>query len=277
MFPFRKKEKKDAQPDLDTIKATENVNTSEVIEENDSILNSEPCEANGSGDDGDVSENPCEPFDTETAEIESSPSEDSQNIEGAFVIKTKTEGSTPLLESIEYEKLLELHPFLSEVAPKKFTQSTLVIMPESADTITDHISWGKNTSDNMYEQGGIIIGRVYRISKDVIVGIAEAAIPAETNSANPAYLKMDTDAWSKMLDTYDERYKCNGLLVVGWYHTHPNSLSVFMSSTDQATQRAFFNQDWHFAVVLNPQKRKAGCFVSADSTLCSYLPKKFVV
>ena len=277
MFPFNKGKRQKVQIDeINTSKNTDTGTCSEGAVSNEEQQVQESSETAVLTDGGtdlvndqhlEKSAAPCE---------EVSGNGDEQCTKGKFVIKAKTEGSAPLLEDIDYGKLLELYPYLQEAAPEELTRSTLIFTPVSSMTIAEHISWGKNTGDNKFEQCGIIIGRAYRIGKEVVVGVAEAALPADTSSANPAYLKMDTGAWAKMLDIYDEKYKDDGALVLGWYHTHPNSLSVFMSSTDQATQRAFFNQDWHFAAVLNPQKRKIGCFISADSTPCSCLSKKFM-
>lgn len=73
----------------------------------------------------------------------------------------------------------------------------------------------------------------------------------------------------------DEQYRNQGQYVIGWFHTHPNSLDVFMSRTDMDTQRNFFNQDWHFSVVLNPHRRLIACFNSMDANICRFYPVNF--
>ena len=86
---------------------------------------------------------------------------------------------------------------------------------------------------------------------------------------------MGTETWAKMLKVYDERYKNDGLYVIGWFHTHPNDLPVFMSPTDMRTQKHFFNEQWHFSLVLNPHRRLAACFHSAAAMKCDYYPHCF--
>jgi len=66
-----------------------------------------------------------------------------------------------------------------------------------------------------------------------------------------------------------------GRFVVGWFHTHPNSLPAFMSGTDRATQRSFFSAGWHFALGLNPHRRLAACFHAADADPCALAPQDF--
>ena len=60
-----------------------------------------------------------------------------------------------------------------------------------------------------------------------------------------------------------------GLQVIGWYHTHPGGLSVFMSGTDRATQRRHFSADWHFALVLNPHRQSIRAFHGPECLECS--------
>lgn len=56
--------------------------------------------------------------------------------------------------------------------------------------------------------------------------------------------------------------------VIGWYHTHPNNLGVFMSGTDQRTQATFFSANWQFAIVLNPHRLQWKAFAGEQATEC---------
>jgi hypothetical protein len=53
------------------------------------------------------------------------------------------------------------------------------------------------------------------------------------------------------------------LAIIGWYHSHPG-LGVFMSGTDRSTQKAFYNQPWNLAIVVDPIARKTGWFRGGD-------------
>jgi hypothetical protein len=44
------------------------------------------------------------------------------------------------------------------------------------------------------------------------------------------------------------------LAVLGWWHTHPNSLDVFLSSTDMETIRLKYYKPEKYSMVLNPHR-----------------------
>lgn len=195
---------------------------------------------------------------------------------GSFVIKSKPENKQAnIVKKTSLEQLYTIYPTLEEIADlKKIKLPVLFISEEAEKEIKAHIFWNETTDSNVCEQGGILVGRPFMI-KNGILGVAEHVIPAKPSIASAAYLEMGTDTWEQMLDVYDEKYKDQGLYVIGWFHTHPNSLSVFMSGTDMGTQRNFFNQDWHFSVVLNPHRRLIACFHSANANKCLFYPADF--
>jgi len=215
--------------------------------------------------------------------VEKADNEDATNAEVAqqhskssFVIKKRTSEKDAILQSVDISQLIEKYPALNSIKDLANLNSPLLVISECAEKgIKKHIAWGKITKTNMCEQGGILVGRPFLVGESVL-GIVEYAIPAEIKRASSAYLEMGTETWTKMLDIYDEHYKENGLYIIGWFHTHPNDLPVFMSSTDMGTQRAFFNQDWHFSIVLNPHRHLIACFNSAKADKCKYYPSNFV-
>lgn len=173
----------------------------------------------------------------------------------------------------------EISEYFTDELIEKISEinSPLLIISECAEReIKEYISWGTRTSNNVYEQGGILIGKPFLIDEKVI-SVAEHAIQADLSRSNESYLKMGTESWKKMLDVYDEEYRAKGLYVVGWFHTHPNNLPVFMSNTDLKTQQAFFNQNWHFSMVLNPHKCLIACFNSGNADKCSYYLNDLVI
>lgn len=215
--------------------------------------------------------------DLSIAETQLSTSEETVSAKGNFVIKRKPSDKTvDIVRKIDIEQLLLEYPALEDIKDIDKMEHPLLYISEQAEReIKEHISWDKKTSVNVYEQGGILIGKPFLIGKSIL-GIVECVIPAKLSQASAAYLEMGTETWGKMLDIYDENYKDKGLYVIGWFHTHPNSLSVFMSFTDMETQRGFFNQDWHFSVVLNPHRRLIACFNSANADKCDYYPSDFI-
>jgi proteasome lid subunit RPN8/RPN11 len=151
-------------------------------------------------------------------------------------------------------------------------QENAVFLTRNAQNLLwEHIGWGKKTKTNIVEQGGLLIGSPYQVN-DNFISVAESIIPGESTSSNAAYLELGNDAWSKMLEEFDSRFAEKEYKIIGWYHTHPNSLGVFMSGTDMATQRRFFNKKWHFAVVLNPHTKKYKAFYSEKGPECRIVP-----
>ena len=195
-----------------------------------------------------------------------------------FVIKKRTEasGDAGPLRPLDVEKVLAEYPELTFLPNLWDVKTPVLVFTENAErTIKKHISWGKKTRENVYEQGGILIGRPFSLPGGGVLGLAEHAIPAVLSRASSAYLEMGTETWMRMLNIYDAQYKDKGLNVIGWFHTHPNSLPVFMSATDMGTQRTFFYQNWHFSAVMNPHQHLLACFCSAQAVSCGYYPQDY--
>lgn len=172
------------------------------------------------------------------------------------------------------ERVLPEALFEDEGEVRHATDSShyLVLVGESAQQLLDHVGWGRRTATNGVEQGGILLGRIYRDpERKQVVGVVHAAIPGQGAQGSTTGLRMDTTVWAAMLGRLDQLRKDDqrDLHVVGWYHTHPNELGVFMSATDQETQSRFFNQDWHFSLVLNPHRRYFEVFHGRDSIRCA--------
>ena len=161
--------------------------------------------------------------------------------------------------------------------PKSYTgpqsHSILCISQKAKIQIWQHIGWGeKNSAINTNEQGGILLGNVYRdTEKSIVHGLVTQVVTTDLAQGKPAYLKMTHEAWSQMLNDADFIIDANpdkDLQVIGWYHTHPNNLDVFMSGTDLNTQQKFFYQKWHYAVVLNPHREYWRVFIGAEAKEC---------
>lgn len=143
----------------------------------------------------------------------------------------------------------------------------LYITKSAFKTISDHIEWDRHTNENVVEQGGILLGNAFHDSATgIIYAIAERAIPGKLARGTSGYLEVTHETWKEMLDYVDQLN--TGLQVIGWYHTHPNNLDVFMSGTDRATQARLFGNDWQFAIVLNPHKRIWRAFFGSLSHEC---------
>jgi hypothetical protein len=148
----------------------------------------------------------------------------------------------------------------------------LYISKEAMSHIGSHIGWGKMTQHNCIEQGGILLGQVFRDSVNgVTYGVADVAVAALSARGSSVHLEMTHDTWKEMLASVDqllEQSPQRDLQVIGWYHTHPNGLQVYMSGIDRETQGRLFAHDWQFAVVLNPQKERWRAFFGHAAQEC---------
>lgn len=143
----------------------------------------------------------------------------------------------------------------------------LYVMPSAAKAILDHIHWGERHSVNTVEQGGYLLGTVFKDEEqNISVCRVEAAVPAMDARGTGAFLvieKSDLMAAHTVCDKLNcDRSADSQLRFVGWFHTHPNGLDVFMSGTDRHTQSSMFSGEDAFAIVMNPHRRIWKCYRS---------------
>ncbi|MCP5008000.1 MAG: hypothetical protein GY941_29310 [Planctomycetes bacterium] len=122
--------------------------------------------------------------------------------------------------------------------------------------IQQHTEWGKHTPENLVEQGGVLLGHAYVDEDDIIYGVVEDVVAGRLARGTAAYLEVSHETWKDMFDHVDilNQKQDSRSHVLGWYHTHPGMLDVFMSGTDRNTQERLFGNEWQFALVLNPQR-----------------------
>ena len=128
---------------------------------------------------------------------------------------------------------------------------------------------------NHKEQGGWLIGRYLRNEMGCpIQAEVTHVLEAKTECRYPGYIE-----WSALEEIrlqqefFDMQEKiaitdpraAEELSVIGWWHTHPNDLPVFMSGTDMETQRLKYFKPEKYAVVLNPHKGIWRAFAGADA------------
>lgn len=102
---------------------------------------------------------------------------------------------------------------------------------------------------------GLLLGEVWewRSSRYTVV----RAVATTDLKNSPAKVKFDPDALPKLflqLDGAGFDY-----VVVGWYHSHPGH-TCFLSRTDLDTQKSFFNEPYHSAVVIDPVTMEISAF-----------------
>jgi proteasome lid subunit RPN8/RPN11 len=100
------------------------------------------------------------------------------------------------------------------------------------------------------EVAGILLGTT---SKDnQIIKVSHIAIARDEDSS-PVHFKFTYSVWDDLIDQMERfsRKAGESLLLLGWYHTHPN-MAVFLSRYDLRTHRDF-HRPYQFALVLAPK------------------------
>lgn len=164
------------------------------------------------------------------------------------------DGSLEQLLSVEEQGTYDQVP--AEFPASGSRTVILYILPSAFEELNREIQWRASTRQNQREQGGILVGRVFRNSQDQVCGAVEHIIPS-IKSGTATYIQFSHDDWIAMYREFDEKYAAREdstrLSIIGWYHTHPN-MPVRMSSIDKNTHTSFFSKAWQFSAIFNPQK-----------------------
>lgn len=149
----------------------------------------------------------------------------------------------------------------------KYPAGYLIFNKYSIRKLTEALEWGEYTKKNVVEQGGILLGTI-SLYGDEIYCFVEDILLAKTKG-RPAFVEFTKDMWNDMqkeLSTInEERDEKSKLVIIGWFHTHPNDLGVFMSGTDMETQRLNFPLEWQASLVMNPHKDLLRVFFGRDA------------
>jgi proteasome lid subunit RPN8/RPN11 len=144
----------------------------------------------------------------------------------------------------------------------------LILHSRVVGDIFDFIEWDTGMrTDICVEQGGILLGRRYYDSeKGIHFAVVSKAITAEKAIGSSGHLEITHECWRDMHEKKDAYNGESGedAIIVGWFHTHPNGLSCFMSGTDRNTQNLFFDGDNTYSIVINPQRHLLKAFRSKE-------------
>jgi proteasome lid subunit RPN8/RPN11 len=78
------------------------------------------------------------------------------------------------------------------------------------------------------------------------------------NSATRVSVKFGEEAFPDLAKCISEARK-SGKIMVGWAHAHPG-FGCFLSGTDLKTQKAYFNESFSFALVIDPLRNEKQVF-----------------
>ncbi|WP_375561058.1 Mov34/MPN/PAD-1 family protein [Bernardetia sp. OM2101] len=152
---------------------------------------------------------------------------------------------------------------------------SIFLHKEAFEVIKNHIGFGNDTQDNQVEQGGLLFGEVIEYqnaqNETKFIGIVNYALAATTAEGSMRHLHFNHATWHSLLEEQDKiEEKDSKKQLIGWYHTHPRHLEVYFSHIDKENHLTFFDKDWHFGLVLNPQRKEIKCFLGNkfEEVLC---------
>jgi len=125
------------------------------------------------------------------------------------------------------------------------------IAPEVEATVLAHLR------AHDVEQGGLLVGDAFAdpATGDVLHVRLLASAAADQARGTAFSLRMGAEVWQAA-----QALLAPGMLIVGWYHSHPG-LTAFFSDTDRQTQRAFFNHPYSVGWVIDPVQGDEALFL----------------
>lgn len=192
---------------------------------------------------------------------EAASGKDEETGEGPSIVINRKTNYKPTLRSEPFH-------FSSKTPnPQGDDRRYLILVDQAYKELKHTLEWGEKTRRNCVEQGGILLGSVESYHNEIYCFIKNILL-AETHG-DPAFVEFTSRMWADMQDRLD---KINAsmeddekLVIVGWFHTHPNHLAVFMSGTDMDTQRLNFSQKWQVSLVMNPHTNTYRVYFGADA------------
>lgn len=158
--------------------------------------------------------------------------------------------------------------------------AVLVITEDASQKMLDYIGWNKaDYLPNRVEQGGWLVGHyVYDCDGNVQHAEVTHVYLATNCVGTPVSLDwpaMEDIRLQRMFFDMKERLALTdpaaseSLALIGWFHTHPQALDVFLSSTDfQNINRSFYRPN-QFSIVLNPHRLIWKAYRGASGQPCN--------
>lgn len=151
--------------------------------------------------------------------------------------------------------------------PQNDERHYLIIRKGVLEKLKKSLDWGERTRRNRVEQGGMLLGHIAYYHKEIYCFVEDILLADTAGSS--AFVEFTNEMWAAMQNELAERNagrnKNELLAIVGWFHTHPNKLPVFMSGTDMNTQRLNFSREWQASLVMNPHMNKYRVFFGAKA------------
>ena len=120
----------------------------------------------------------------------------------------------------------------------------------------------KHVQDQNVELGGLLVGSIVGCADSVegiLAIVVRDAIPSEDYESSAVSLTMSPKVWQSANSGLSAE-----MLVIGWYHSHPN-LGAFFSCVDKKTQKDFFNNNYNLGLVIDPVREEEKWYIGAEA------------
>jgi proteasome lid subunit RPN8/RPN11 len=117
---------------------------------------------------------------------------------------------------------------------------------------------------------GFLVGNAYTWLEYPYIHVG-GFTPGKSKSTR-VHVEFDDGAMEHVSATLRSRYQ--GSFLVGWYHSHPG-YGCFLSETDLDSQRTYFREPYHVALVVDPSGEMIEFFKVDGSS--GYRPASFTV
>ncbi len=168
------------------------------------------------------------------------------------------EGEPPREREPPGEERTSMHPWCSDASREVCENSPprTYIYKIAEEKMRNHARQGLEARQEVMGLmvGGVFTwqGREYTLIRDVVTTDLESDMVS---------VRFHADGHSGLIDALDDldfNYR-----IVGWYHSHPG-IGCFLSHVDHGTQRGIFNQSYHSALVLDPERRELEVYSGMD-------------
>lgn len=182
-------------------------------------------------------------------------------------LETQQEKTIPVFEDV-MGKIKETVSHLSGIHIRYGWKNSIpvVFTPNAAAELYHYFHWGQRHPQNLSEQMAALIG--HRLSDGFLVEFVSPVYLAKRNTMQAAFTQeslasgwMETEAINvsyhdcedlKLLDT-----PCS---LLGFVHSHPDELDLFLSEADARLHRILMEKDIALSVIVHPQKRQLSAF-----------------
>lgn len=98
------------------------------------------------------------------------------------------------------------------------------------------------------EIGGIILGEYGKYKKTEFIDVKFFILASKAISFNSSII-FTNESLMEIHNCIENEFK--GMMVLGWFHTHPR-YGIFLSEQDQFIDNYFFSEPYHISFVIDP-------------------------